>query len=157
MRIVQCSATFTRPADTNAYTSGDLVANNVTAGSVTPMTFTIPNGQGFKLWRVGIDRSATAVTNAQFKLHLYKDLPTVTNGDNGALSSIKSGYLGFVAVDGSGKTFSDAASAYSALTLPVLIYADFDQFVYGLLEATAAYTPASAEVFVVTLVGESYQ
>jgi hypothetical protein len=33
------SARFTRPSDTTAYASGDLVANSTTAGSVVPMSF----------------------------------------------------------------------------------------------------------------------
>jgi hypothetical protein len=39
--IAVVSASFTRPADTNAYAAGDLVANSVTAGSVIPMTFAV--------------------------------------------------------------------------------------------------------------------
>src|SRR4051812_8128931 len=34
------SASFTRPADVTPYASGDLVADNTTAGSVTPLSWT---------------------------------------------------------------------------------------------------------------------
>jgi hypothetical protein len=43
MLINTVSATFTRPSDTTAYASGDLVANSTTAGSVTPLTLTLAN------------------------------------------------------------------------------------------------------------------
>src|SRR5688572_29350805 len=39
--LVAASATFNRPADTTAYSIGDLVANNTAAGSVTPLSFTV--------------------------------------------------------------------------------------------------------------------
>lgn len=35
MLITTLSGSFTRPSDTTAYASGDLVANSTTAGSVT--------------------------------------------------------------------------------------------------------------------------
>lgn len=161
MQIVEVSTTFTRPNDTSAYTSGDLIANSTTAGSVSPFSFTIPYGRGMKLWRVGVNRSSTTVSNASFRVHLYKDSPTVANGDNGAISSTRSNYLGFVDVVGTGTAFSDTSSAFgiyvnNALAVPMVFAADGDRVVYGLLEARGAYAPAAQETFTVTLVGEAY-
>ena len=162
MKIIETvSNTITRPADTTAYTSGDLIANSTTAGSVTPFTFFIPYGRGLLVNRAAVYRSATSVTNASFRVHLYKDSPTVANGDNGAISSTRSGYQGFIDVVGTAPAFSDAAAAFgiyvnNALAAPMLILTDVDQLIYGLLEARGAYTPSSAETVVLSLIGEAY-
>jgi len=161
MKIIEAVANFTRPSDTTAYTSGDLVANNTTAGSVAPLTFSISYGRGFKLQRVTLLKTSTTVTDAQFRLHLYKDSPTVAGGDNAAWSSIVAGYLGYIDIDGQTPAFTDDAMASgvpisNSVYAPMSILTDVDQKLYGLLEARDTYGPASAEVFTVTLLGESY-
>jgi hypothetical protein len=109
------SSNFTRPNDTTAYASGDLVANNTTAGSVTPLSWDVhrsPSGS-FRVNRVKVKKSGAVVTNASFRLHLYSTAPTVANGDNGAWSSSEAGYLGFidVVVD---KAFTDGSAGHGA-------------------------------------------
>lgn len=161
MKIISTSATITRPADTTAYASGDLIANSVTAGSVTPMIFNIGYGTGFKLSRVKVKFNSATVTNAKFKLHLYSSSPTPTNGDNSAWLTTESGYQGSVDVDASALTFSDSTSAYgvyinTALRETPILDMGINGILYGLLTATAAYTPTSAEVFTVSLIGEAY-
>lgn len=156
------AASVTRPADVNAYASGDLVANSVTAGSVTPLSWDVhrsPNGS-FRINRIKIKKSGAVITNASFRLHLYSSAPTVANGDNGAWSSSESGYLGFVdvVVD---KAFTDGSAGHGApvytnvLQLLIKLAGVNDtttsKKIYGLLEARAAYTPASAEVITVYL------
>lgn len=148
------SANFTRPADTTAYASGDLVANNTSAGSVTPMQFSAARdatGTGMAR-RINLCKTTTSVTNSSFRLHLYTSSPTAANGDNGAWSTTTSGYLGSldVTID---KAFSDGAcgtgvpNAGSEITFSI----SSGQVLYGLLEARAAYTPGSAEVFTAKL------
>lgn len=161
MQIVPITATFTRPADTTAYTANDLVANSTTAGSVVPMTFYFPNTNGFKLWRVSVSANSATNTNAKFKLHLFSNSTiTCANGDNGALSTTNSGYLDNVAVDCTGVAFTDNLIGWgtyvnTALQVPLLT-ALTGHKCYGLLQATAAYTPTSGEIFTVTLLGEAY-
>lgn len=161
MKIIQATASFTRPSDTTAYASGDLVANSTTAGSVTPMTFNVGYGQGLKLYRAGVKFNSATPTNAKFKLHLYGSLPTVTNGDNGAWLSTESGYQGSIDIDASALTFSDSTKAFgvyvnTAVGLPMMLVTDVNLRLYGLLAATAAYTPTSAEIFTVSIFGEAY-
>jgi hypothetical protein len=141
------SATVTRPADTTAYASGDLVANSTTAGSVTPLSFTdfARAGAGAKVRRVRIDASKADITNASFRVHLYTSSPTVANGDNGAISSTASGWVGSVDVT-VGQLFSNGASG--AATTEINAKATT---LYGLIEARGAYTPASGGTFTVTL------
>lgn len=161
MQIVPITATFTRPADTTAYTANDLVANSVTAGSVVPMTFNFPGANGFKLWRVSVSANSATNTNAKFKLHLYTSSTiTCANGDNGAWSTTNSGYIDNVAIDCTTSSFTDNLTGWgtyvnTSVQVPLLT-ALTSHKIYGLLQATAAYTPTSGEVFTVTLLGESY-
>ena len=152
-KIVRAAASqMTRPADVTAYASGDLVANSTTAGSVTPLSFTVARvaaGSGM-IRRLRIKTSSTSITNAQFRLHLYTTSPTVTNGDNGVwLSAGSANYIGSMDVT-LDKAFSDGAAGLSAVTEINFALAS-GQLVYGLLEARAAYTPTSAGTFDVAL------
>lgn len=153
------AASFTRPADTTAYASGDLVANSTTAGSVAPMAFLVDASSAIgKVRRARIAKSNATVTNAQFRLHLYSSAPTPTNGDNGAWLTTTSGYLGSLSLGAAmSKVFSDGAEDIAVpdqgveITFGGLPAQGPGAALYGLLEARAAYAPASAEVFTVTL------
>lgn len=155
------SASFTRPADTTAYASGDLVANHTTAGSVAPMSFSIARvaAGSFSVRKARLKKSGTTTTNASFRLHLYTSAPsTITNGDNGAWSTSHSGYVGsFDFSSSDAQVFTDAA-AINGLPVKgseVSVKLASGQTLYGLLEARAAYTPANAEVFTLEL--EAFQ
>lgn len=151
MPLKKITATFTRPSDTTAYTIADLVANSVTAGSVVPMTINI-GGSGGRLHYAKLKKSGTTITNATFNMHLFGSSPTFVNGDNGALSYTATDYLGklpftiMVAGTDVGNTQIRAGETNFIYpwTLP------FAQ-VFAVLEAAAAYTPASAEVFTLLL------
>lgn len=156
---LQRSATFTRPADTTQYSSGDLVANSTSAGSVTLLSwaFTTP------IWlrRLLVTKSDPDITGASFRLWLHSDSAiTFSNGDNGALA-IGSSTLAISSVaDGQPIEFDfdftltgagDVGVAtwdYGLICLPATTY--------GFLEARGTYTPGSAEVFTFYLRGDPY-
>lgn len=152
-------AKFTRPADTNAYSIGDLVANSTTAASVVAMQFDVGPCTGIgKIPRARVYTSNTALTNAQFRLHLYASAPTAANGDNGAWSTTTSGWYGSLSNAAALKyAFSDGAG--DVMAADVLPAVEFNQsnsgntvpVLYGLLQVLAAYTPTSAEIFTLTL------
>lgn len=154
--IKHASGSFTRPADTIAYVSGDLIANSTTAGSVVAPEITgvssVPGGE-VMLHRVGLRKSGTSATNANIRVHLFRaDPATVTNGDNGEISvSGAADYLGQFDV-ASMQAFTDGCVGHvtPANPVPIRLGANLGSL-YALLEARAAYTPASAEVFTVTL------
>lgn len=161
--ISQVSASFTRPADTTAYAQHDLVANSTTAGDVDPMQFVIAvgNGRGIKIVQAKVQKSGTTITNGTFDLHLFGTEPTVANGDNGALSVDTASFIGEIAFplmtaytdDGMAMAYSGSASGQ----FPEMHHrVTSSNVIYGLLQANAAYTPASAEVFTVTLTIEQY-
>jgi hypothetical protein len=155
MQIWNLAQSFTRPNNTVAYASGQLVANSVTAGAVVPMGFTVGGnsmpGQ-FRLSRIRLFKSGTSSLNAQFRLHLYSAAPTVLNGDGGAWStSGAAGYLGSIDVP-SMKAFTDGCcdvgddAAGSEHWIRLAGGATY----YGLLEARSSYTPLAGEQFTVT-------
>lgn len=156
-QITAAASTFTRPNNTTQYTSGDLVANNTTAGSVNPLTFNLPT-TNFKLQRVGAVKSNTTNTNASFRLHLYSSKPVVANGDNASWSSTISGFLGDIDIDMTIRSFSSGSAGFGLFaTSDLPAYLDLSTPVlYGLLEARASYTPTAKETFTVTLYGETY-
>jgi len=146
--------TLTRPADTTAYASGDLVANSTTAGSVTPISITVAraNDKAFTILKGQLQKSTTSTTNAQFRMHFWNVSPTVTNGDNGALLATKSGYIGSIDIDMSlNAVFSDGAlgnGAPNTGSAMISSPASGTQVIYCLIEARNAYTPGNAETFV---------
>ena len=153
--IANVAANFNRPADTTAYASGDLVANSTIAGSVAPMIFAAARvaDKGFMIRRVRVKKSTAGLTNAVFRLHLYKQSPVVSNGDNGAWLSDEKNYLGSIDVTmdraftnaaigiGVPQNGSDISGVPEAGTVNI----------HGLLEARGTYAPGNAETFTVTL------
>lgn len=158
------SATITRPADTSAYASGDLVANNTTASLVVPLIFTgfhrFSSGGTGLLRGCSVSFNDTVTTNAQFRVHwwtrktpgLPNEYPTFANGDNGAFSANEvAQYLGRVDVTVD-QAFTDGAWGAG---LPLIgTERPFDlgggNKLIAAIEARAAYTPTSGEIFTVT-------
>jgi hypothetical protein len=146
------AASFTRPADTTAYASGDLVANSTTAGSVIPMTFSIrPENRGSMIRRARIKKTGTSIASASFRLHIYETVGiTCANGDNGVWSTNNMiNYVGSIDIT-LDKAFTDGAQGVGAPSSGSELNYDIGSC-FGLLEARGAYTPASAEVFTVEL------
>jgi len=156
MQVSNISASFTRPANTTAYATGQLVANSTAAASVVPMSFTLGNSFGpgqFRMMRYRLFKSGTGVTNATFRLHLYEALPTVSNGDGGTwLSTLSAHWLGNMDIS-TMYAFSDGAAGTGADPAGAEAFVKMYQgkILYGLLMALGAYTPASAETFTVVL------
>ncbi len=152
--VTQTTANFTRPSDTTQYTSGDLVANSTTAGSVVVMPFTVivAQGRAMKIKTVKLETTSTTATNATFRLHLYATDPTATNGDNGVWLTTESTYIGFVTLDAL-LAFSDEIASVTVMSDDTSLYWRLatGEILYGLLEARAAYDPKSAEVYTVTM------
>lgn len=151
---------MTRPANTTAYTAGDLVANNTTAGSVVPLAFPLGTGKApCKITGGQLRKSASTATAATFRLHLFEETKTVTNGDNGAIVvNSMAKYIGKLDFDLSGAgTFTSIIGgaierqATAPLSPLVVNRADNNGQIYGLVEATGAYAPASGETFDVSI------
>lgn len=158
--ILLPTANFTRPADTTAYTAGDMVANSTTAGSVVPMSLTVNSVSGRKVYlrRVVLKKSTTGVTAPNFRVHFYTASPTIASGDNAAYSTTLSGHFCDMDVnmlttdifsdgnDGIGTPNNGAECAVAPTTTTV----------FALIEARGAYAPGNAEVFTITQL-ETYE
>jgi len=145
---------FTRPNDTTAYQDADLVANSTTAGEVVPLKFIIPWKRSCIIRGASIRKSDGAdITGALFTLHLYRNAPTVTNGDNGALATDYAEKIGTIVV---GQQVAYADDAYG-ISFSGNYYVDAnnnDRAVYGLIEAKGAYQGLALETFTATLIVE---
>lgn len=149
---------FTRPSNTTPYNAGDLVANDVDAADVSPLIWGVNHfGKGgFMIRAAQLYKSDKTITNAGFKLHLFTASPGApTNGDNGALAVASAAdYLDAIAIDLATGAFAGGttgAAKRSAATAIGVWLPQGSSRLYGLLEATAGYTPASGEVFRVAL------
>lgn len=150
--IVSMAATqFPRPADITQYAIGDLVANNTTAGSVVPLSFSgLEASRLYKVRNGSLMKSSTGLTSATFRLHLFTEAPVPSNGDNGAfLTSLKGVYIGAIDMAIMALAFVDGAIGYGLpLTGTELVFtAPATGIIRGLIEARATYTPVSAETF----------
>lgn len=155
------SASFTRPANTTAYTIGALVANSVTAGSVAAMSLTAARkvaGTG-RIARGRLSKTSTGTTGAVFRVHLYRTAPTLTSlTDAGTYSTNNAAnYIGALDFDLSTTTaraFTDGVAAQGVPSVGPYILFDCAagvQTLIALIEARGAYAPGSAETFTLTL------
>lgn len=156
------SATFTRPADTTAYTSGDVVNNSTSA----PVIMTFPNagsGEGAIIQTATLFSSANQATKLAGELWLFDTAMTMDN-DNAVFTPTDAESLTLIAViafPASAWVVGDATSGASgnALCNAQQLYIPFrtvlgatpDPNIYGVLVARNAYTPVSAEVFTIRL------
>lgn len=157
--ILTPTATFTRPADTTAYTSGDLIANSVTAGSVTNMSATVTRvaAAGGFIDSIHVMKSDKSVTTCTIRVHVWNAAPTyVTGGDNSAMSTV----LATAALNhlGAFDAILTSAGADGAFGMalpqgtngqPMPFKLASGSTLFFTLEAQSAYTPASAEVFTI--------
>ena len=111
-------------------------------------------GGSFMLRRCKLHKSGTSITNASFRVHLFRAAPaTVTNGDNGAFSvSGVADYVGAfdVIMD---RAFTDGAVGFGVPVAGLEMSLDLASgtTLVWFVEARGAYTPASAETFTLSL------
>lgn len=163
MAIRNMTGSFTRPGDTTPYSSGDLVANSTTAGSVVATEIkhigNKPLGTAI-IRRAVVRKSGTGTTNAAFRVHLYRSsVITFANGDNGAWSTNGvANYLGALDITEM-RAFTDGAYGagvpVAGSELMIKFGVDANSVgvnsVWAVLEARGAYTPGNAEVFTIGL------
>lgn len=160
------SQTITRPADTTAYASGDLVANSTTAGSVTPFRFTGAArnvGAKTEIMRASLQVSQALLANGTFRLHLFSKAPTVTGGDNAALdvASNLAAYIGWfeiaLSIIGTGQgAYGVSSPVATGAAGHAVRYDTANADLWGLLEARAAYVPTSAMTLTAGISGKQW-
>ena len=163
--IAPANGTFTRPANTTAYSIGDLIANNVTAGSVTPFSFTgatkTGSGGSGRITQARLYKSGSV--SCSIRAHFLKTSHAVTNGDNGALvftSLDIDNYIGMLDFDFFGSALTAIGSGGGELASSVGPPLDYvlssTDTIYVFLQAIDAFTPANAGTFDLRIAMEVY-
>lgn len=143
---------FTRPADTTAYAVGDLVGNSTSALTAIELTHAaLATGRGGWLLSLILSKDGTTVTNATFRAHFWTKQPATSPGNDNAGFGMKYanadhylGYLDFPTMEvGTGSN----TGARAILVNQNFPYKCDATSLFWVLEARAAYTPASAEKF----------
>lgn len=152
-----------RTSDANPYSIGDQIASTTSAGSVTPLQFTVGRvvgGTGKIIGaRLELD-SATAF--GAIRLHLFNTTPFAAGGfqaDNAAIAltytALKTGsagsnpnYIGFIDFTSfAAQSGSAVAIGAAGQTELAFACAAASQVIFGLLEARAAFTPKNGGLF----------
>ncbi|MBS0524313.1 MAG: hypothetical protein JSS04_11840 [Proteobacteria bacterium] len=161
--FVAGAAAMTRPANITAYSAGDAVSNNATAGSVTPISFTAADVNDAPLLLTHVELltndTGPATAGATFEVWLFNSDPTansgVGGGDNAAFSQKQAGFIGRMS-----GTFIAASDGSMAICTPVegtfipTTPASGGKTLYALLKTLTGFTPsANSTTFTATLKG----
>ena len=160
------SAEVTRPADTDAYLAGDVLANSTTTGSVTFLEFDLAAAPG-GLVRIDHAHAETdqAANTAQLRVHLFAvaraSLATATPVDNAAnlfRYDNRANYLGFIDLLPFGAGTGSNTSARTKPVQPALLVkcAAGATKIFAQLETRTAFTPASAQKVTLVLGATQY-
>lgn len=160
--VIVAASSFTRPANTTAYTANEAVSNSTTASSVTAVSFTAVdiNNAPIDLRRCRIATTDTGAgsANAAFRIYFYQSNPTsssgVVGGDGAAFSTKQGTFVG--SMTGTMLIFSDGGVAVCTpeagseiITLPT----SGAETLYALLQTTSGFTPISASTWTLTIEG----
>ncbi len=157
---------FTRPANTTAYTAGDLVIDSATAPTLMDFaSLAREAGSGGYIVGARLTTDKKSIT-PQFRVHLFNasdaTLAHTTVGDNAPLKQLyadEAKYCGSFDLPAmttpANSTNSDLSRTQDdgALRKPFLCAAG-SRSIYAALEAIDAFTPASGQKFTLTLEAE---
>lgn len=140
-------ASFTRPANTTAYAAGDVVNGD---GVLVPIALSIGGGKG-EICQVVLTKSGEVLTLSTFRVHFFS-ASFATDADNAIFTKLhanRATYLGFVDLP---IMVNDGTGSGAAFTKDDDVRIPFGgETVYAVITAVGAYTPASAEVFHLTV------
>jgi len=157
-------STLTRPANTTAYSAGDSVSDNATAGSVTANTVTVADevDQPVTIEAATLKSTDTGpgAAGATFDVHFFRSNPTsnsgVGAGDNAAWTQKQAGWVGklsgtfFATSDGSVARLVPSSGDNRIITTPVT----GAMTLYWQLVAVTGFTPsANSTTFILTVEG----
>lgn len=162
--LLTVTGSLTRPANTTAYAIGDIVGAPIELVGVTRAS-----GEAFRIERARVRKTSNVLTNAAFRLHLFRKPPVPNGGavaDNGVFDP-GSGVLALADIDGyigtidvamnyaatSGARGVGAPSVGSGITCETGAVVGKETSIWVIIEPRAAYVPASGETFYVTVEG----
>lgn len=161
-RKVQVAATeLTRPANTTAYTAGDVVSND--AATTTLLSFAsfarVNAGSGYIVGaRLATDKKSIT---PRFRVHLYNASNPTVAADNAAHKTLyadlgkRIGSFDLPAMTTPVNTTDSTESITQDMTLRIPFFAAAaTRTIYALLETLDDFSPANAQKFTLTLIGE---
>lgn len=144
---------ITRPADTTAYTAGDVIgtatSSNYEFEDILPTA-----GEHFYITdaKIEVEKSSVPAGMATFTLHLYNAAPTAI-ADNAAWTLLLADggkYLGSIQFTTPVDLGTTLISFLSQINIKRKLAASSTS-IYGVLETDAGWTPAASDVINVTL------
>lgn len=158
-RLLRVSAEFTRPADTTAYTAGDVVSDSTSASTLITLSnaVRVNAGSGY-IVRASLTTDRKSIT-PRFRVHLFNATGATVSADNAAYREVyadasrRLGYFDLPAM----LTPADTANSDMSRSLDNSIRFPFvaaagTTSLFALLETLDAFTPASGQKFLLTLV-----
>lgn len=162
--FVVAGTTLTRPANTTAYSIGDSISDNATAGSVTAKStnnLSDTNDHPIDIAEILLTSTDTApgAAGTQIRCHLFNSDPTassgVVGGDNAAWSNKQAGWVG--SFSGTMRAFSDGSRGVLVPdegTLRMISPVSGAKNLYYQLQTLGAFTPsANSTTFTPTFKG----
>lgn len=145
------TSTLTRPANTTAYASGQLIASSTTAGSVVVPSFTIQGGRGF-IPRLRLSTNVTTGWAGPLTVTLWRTAPTYTNGDGGTYAVATGAASRLAQYTCTLTQYGDGASGECSITIGNFLTASLPSgtSVYWDMQAGGALTPISGQTFTLT-------
>jgi len=161
-RKVSVSATeMTRPANTTAYTAGDVVSDSAIATSLLDFVdFARVNGGTGYIVGARLVTDKKSIT-PRFRVHLYNASNLTVAADNAAFDSRyvdapkRIGWFDLPAMTTGTDTTTSTESASQDMTIRLpFVAAGGMRFLYAVLEVLDAFTPCSGQTFLLSLIGE---
>ena len=150
-QVVDSNVTFTRPANTTAYADGDAITNSASAPTVLEFT-NVGAGSSQLIEIANVILTTTKAAGApDVELWLFDTTFTAIN-DNLAFALTDAENLTVASVIPIGNKYAATNNGFlQSNDLTKIVKLGAGTSLYGMLVATAAYTPVSAEVFDITI------
>jgi hypothetical protein len=156
--VTRAATELTRPADTTAYTAGDVVSNSTSATTLIDLASAVRvNGGSGYIVRVDLATDKKSIT-PRFRVHFFNASNPTVSVDNAAHRGLyadvakRLGWVDLPAMTTGTDTTNSTMSRTSndGCRLPV-VAGGATTSLYALLEALDAFTPASGQKFTLTI------
>lgn len=150
------SIEFTRPSDTTPYSIGDVVGPVTTPAAQLIAGAGTYNKGGGLIRAVRVFKDGATPTNGTFRVWFYSQAPTAVadNSPWAPLYTQKEYFIGWVDLDTVVGTTGGCVGQRTLTHTPLPFKCTTSKNLYAVVTALAAYTPASAEKFTISVTVE---
>lgn len=156
--VTRADTEFTRPANTTAYTAGDVVSNSTSATTLITLAnaVRVNAGTGY-IVRVAVTTDLKSIT-PKIRVHFYNASDPTVSVDNAAMRHLyvdnakRLGYVDLPAMTtGTDTTNSTMSMSVNDTCRLAVVAGASTTSLYAVLEALDAFTPASGQKFTLTV------